>query len=345
MKTTFSTTAFEPKDHGPARRGGRVGLLLLVLALMASGCQHARSRPAAIRHHPEVSTTARQSEADIALLTYNIWGLPSWLTRASSGRYARISRELSDREPEIVLLQEAWLSSARKALPQLGAWSVARGPRCTWFGRPSGLVTLSKYPIISGTFHPFEARAWPDSIVRKGALKVTIDLAQGRRLNIWNVHLQAGAREDVRVRQIEQLGTWIHESDDGQIVDLIAGDFNCTPDSAEYERLTVLLGWDVHSLTGQRHFVTFDGLSRDPAQAKTLDYVFIRPKASVQLVPALPQVVFTADHLKDRLSDHLGIHVTMNLILDTDPELRLRLDHLAWMPSSALDRTFLPSAP
>jgi hypothetical protein len=42
-------------------------------------------------------------------------------------------------------------------------------------------------------FRAFRAEAWPDSLVNKGALKITVELGPSFRLNIWNVHLQAGS--------------------------------------------------------------------------------------------------------------------------------------------------------
>jgi endonuclease/exonuclease/phosphatase family metal-dependent hydrolase len=323
--------------HGRGMPGPAIlaGLPLLMLLLLVSGCQHPQSKPAVIRHHPEVTAPATQETAavDVALLTYNIWGLPRWLTGASSSRFSRISHELQQWEPEIVFLQEVWLSRAYQALPHLGAWSVARGPHCAWFRRPSGLVTLSRFPILSGTFHPFQTRAWPDSLVQKGALKLTIDLGQGRRLNLWNVHLQAGAKHHhVRTRQIAELGEWIRASNDDQIADLVAGDFNCTPDSPQYEQLAALLGWDVHSITRQEHFVTYDGRSANPAMGRTLDYVFVRPQTPVRFAHANPQVAFAADRLEDRLSDHLGIHVNLNLELTPASERAASFESLAWNP-------------
>ena len=268
-------------------------------------------------HHPEVSSSAIQTgpAVDIALITYNIWGLPAWLNGASSSRYSRIARELRHQDPDIIFLQEVWFGRSYQALPAGGTWSIASGPRRPWFARPSGLVALSRFPIIDGEFHPFRARSWPDSLAQKGALKVTIDLGHQRRLNVWNVHLQAGAKHEIRTRQIAELAEWIREANDDQIADVIAGDFNCTPDSLQYQQLTALLGPDANAITPQQRFITYDGLSRNPAEGRTLDYVFILPRESVQSVRADPKVVFAADRLEDRLSDHLGIHVTLNLEL------------------------------
>jgi endonuclease/exonuclease/phosphatase family metal-dependent hydrolase len=325
---------------GPCVRGAPgpstlAGLPLLILLLVVTGCQHPRSQPAVIRHQQEVTAHATQESGDVevALLTYNIWGLPRWLTGASSSRFSRISHELQQWEPEIVFLQEVWLSRAYEALPHLGAWSVARGPHCAWFRRPSGLVTLSRFPILSAHFHPFRARAWPDSLVQKGALKLTVDLGEGRRLNLWNVHLQAGPKHHhVRTLQITELGGWVRGSNDGQIADLVAGDFNCTPDSPQYEQLAALLGWDVHTITRQEHFVTYDGRSANPTMARTLDYVFVRPQTAVRFAHANPQVAFNADRLQDRLSDHLGIHVNLNLELTPASERAASFESLVWNP-------------
>ncbi len=316
------------------------GMLLLALLLSVCGCVHPRSTPAVVRQNPAVCPPSHPSESslDIALVTYNIWGLPGWLNGASPRRYNRIAQELQRQDPDFIFLQEVWFGRAYEALPKGGTWSVAYAPRHPWFCRPSGLVALSRFPILSGEFHQFRSQAWPDSLVQKGALKITVDLGEGRRLNLWNVHLQAGSKRRVRNRQIVELSEWVHQAKDDQIADVIAGDFNCTPDSQQYRQLAQLLGPDAQTFSHQQHFPTYDGLSPNPDRAQTVDYVFIRLRAPVLSIRANPQVTFNADWRANRLSDHMGIHVDVNLELSTAPDGLSAFESLAWAPN----RAFLP---
>lgn len=68
---------------------------------------------------------------NLKLVTYNIWGLPSWMTGARSGRYPQIARELKWLNPDVILLQEAWTADARKSAPVGSQWSIARRPANT----------------------------------------------------------------------------------------------------------------------------------------------------------------------------------------------------------------------
>ncbi len=69
----------------------------------------------------------------------------------------------------------------------------------------------------------------------------------------------------IRSRQIAELADWVRQAEQGQGADIIAGDFNCTPDSEEYLQLTRLLGADAHPPESQPHFVTYDGCRSDVA--------------------------------------------------------------------------------
>jgi endonuclease/exonuclease/phosphatase family metal-dependent hydrolase len=285
-----------------------------LLVLLLSGCMSVGPKPIVVHpgHSPSRVEVGLHQGEQLTLVTYNIWGLPPWINFASSKRYVGIARELERLDADLVLLQEVWTKKALEALPTNGNWSVAAARPANFFRR-NGLVVLSKFRILSGEFHPFRSAALPDALVTKGALRVTIELADKRRLNVWNVHLQDGHAYHTRGRQIAELLGWIRKAANGQFADLIGGDFNCTPDSADYRKLSRALGPEVEELKGPGHFVTYDGLSADPLRAQTLDYVFIRRGPQAGKLRASPSVAFTASGTQQRLSDHFGIQVPMSL--------------------------------
>jgi endonuclease/exonuclease/phosphatase family metal-dependent hydrolase len=297
----------------PQPGAGLVAALALVLCM--SGC--ASRGPSAVMVAPAATPTPSLSAntQKLKLVTYNIWGLPLWMTGAKPGRYAKIARELERLDADVVLLQEAWTSQARKSAPADGRWFIARAAGQHTFFQQSGLVTLSKLPIIGGKFYPFSHAEFPDRLVNKGALKVSVELAGGRVLNIWNVHLQDGGSAEVRRSQVRQLISWVQEAEDGQVADVIGGDFNCTPESAEYEELACWLGPSMLQAAGGLPFVTWDGLSAKPGAGRTLDYIFARGRTAHPVPEALPCVAFTAPTSAQRLSDHFGIEAEMNLNL------------------------------
>jgi endonuclease/exonuclease/phosphatase family metal-dependent hydrolase len=235
------------------------------------------------------------------------------MTGARSGRYPRIARELERLDPDVILLQEAWTAKARKSAPAHSHWSIARAAWQHSFFQQSGLMTLSRFPIIGGRFYPFSRAAFPDRLVNKGVLKVTVQVANGFVLNIWNVHLQDGGSPAVRQSQVRELLARVRAAEDGQIADLVAGDFNCTPGSPLYRELAGVLGPSAQELSGNSPFVTWDGLSGKPGAGETLDHIFVSRRAPFQSVRASPQVAFSAVRREDRLSDHFGIEAVLNL--------------------------------
>jgi endonuclease/exonuclease/phosphatase family metal-dependent hydrolase len=291
------------------------GLLAgVALALESSGCASHRPAPLLVEHQARaVPANYSDKGLHLKLVTYNIWGLPSWMTGARPGRYQQIARELERLDPDIILLQEGWTAEARKAAPASGPWAIARAAGQHSFFQQSGLVTLSKYPIIGGEFYPFSRMGFLDRFVNKGVLKATIQLPGGQVLNVWNVHLQEGNSPKIRRSQVRELVARVQAAEDGQMADLVGGDFNCTPESPLCRELEQSLGPSVQQLSGTDSFVTWDGLSAKPGAGRTIDYFFVRGRTPSQNLQADQHVVFTAASPGQRLSDHLGIEAEVNL--------------------------------
>ncbi len=285
----------------------------LALVIGAGGC--ATGRPAALvveRPAMAVSASGSEGKLRLKLVAYNIWGLPSWMTGARPDRYPRIARELERLDPDIILLQEAWTAAARKSAPACGPWAIARAAGQHSFFQQTGLVTLSKFPIIGGGFYPFSRSAFPDRLVNKGVLKVTLQMSGGQVLNVWNVHLQDVGPVEIQRWQARELIARVQAAEDGQIADLVGGDFNCTPESSVCRELVKALGPPVQKLNGAEPFVTWDGLSAKPGVGQAIDYVFIRERTNPECLQAVARVAFTAASVKERLSDHLGIIAEVN---------------------------------
>jgi endonuclease/exonuclease/phosphatase family metal-dependent hydrolase len=286
----------------------------LALIIETGGCASRRPAPLVIEY-PSVRAPVLNAERGLSLklVTYNIWGLPSWMTGARSGRYPQIARELERLDPDIILLQEAWTAQARKSAPANGHWAIARAAGQHTFFQQSGLMTLSRFPILGGEFFPFSRRAFPDRLVNKGVLKVTLRLPGGLVLNVWNVHLQDGGPPEIHRSQVRELVSRVQAAVDGQVADLVGGDFNCTPDSPSCGELVSSLGPSVQQLGGAGPFVTWDGLSRETGVGQTLDHIFIRARRPFLELRATPSVAFAAASQEHRLSDHFGIEARVNL--------------------------------
>jgi len=288
---------------------------LLLAPLLLAGCfvpapKHTRT------WHPTRYPSVGQTPGDgtnLRLISYNVWGLPAWLNRTSPTRYARMADALEQQNQHIVLLQEVWSRRAREAIPAGSDWAVVSGPNTGCFFQRHGLVSLSRFKVLAAEFMPFRRASWPDSMVKKGALKITVDIGDSRILNVWNVHLQAGPAPRTRSAQIAQLIDWVERSDDDQVADVIAGDFNCTPGSAEYDQLRRRFGSDIQRQHPPFHFATYNGRSSKPGQARTLDFVFVRPRRADLTCAGHTRPLFDAVRPEERLSDHLGLGADMSL--------------------------------
>ena len=285
------------------------------LIIQTAGCASSRPEPLLVRRPavPALATNAATAQ-NLRLVTYNIWGLPAWMTGAPSGRYPKIAREIERLDPDVVLLQEAWTAKARKSVPAGGNWSVARAAGQHTFFQQSGLVTLSKFPILGGGFYPFSRAAFPDRFVHKGILKVIVRLPDGDILNIWNVHFQDGGSPELRRSQVRELSAHVRAAVDGQVADVVGGDFNCTPGDSLFCELEKAFGSSVHPRGGGTPFVTWDGLSAKPGCGETLDHIFLRTRTPLVALQGDTRVAFTAPSLKERLSDHFGIEADLSLI-------------------------------
>jgi len=297
-------------------------LAMLALTIGTNGCADHRPvgilvqcapspAPASAVLPVSLSTGDELGGLGLKVVTYNIWGLPSWMTCARRGRYPEIANELKRLDADIVLLQEAWTAKSRRSAPVGGPWSIARAAKQHSFFQQCGLLTLSKFPIVDGKFFPFSKGMIPDSFVNKGMLKVTVQLPDGTLLNIWNVHLQDGGPPFIRHSQIGEVIARVQAADDHQIADLVGGDFNVSPDSELWTDLENALGPSMDEIAGTGPFVTFDALSQKPGHDEKLDYIFLRQRIPQDLL-ASSRAVFEAP-LRKRLSDHLGIQTVIHL--------------------------------
>jgi endonuclease/exonuclease/phosphatase family metal-dependent hydrolase len=291
---------------------------MVLCCVLLCGCL--TGPPALVRVAQPNSKDGAEPEFDaptsLRVATFNVWGLPSWLNGASAERYPKIAKELDALASDVVLLQEVWTRSCFVRLSQSetassrGWWSAAARRKGTFLGQ-NGLLTLSRFPIIGTEVKHFSKARLPDSLMCKGALKVTIAVRPGQLVNIWNVHLQDGTSASIRARQVAELIHWIQAANDGQVADIVGGDFNFIPLSNEFKQFEALVGPDIHQLAKDEAFPTWDGLRHDSQKGETLDHIFIKTRRAGEEVGARPRQIFNAARYQDRLSDHLGVEVLL----------------------------------
>ena len=62
---------------------------------------------------PRLAAEREAEPSRLKVLTYNVWGLPAWISGASPARHARIAEELEQLGSDMVLLEEVWTSGGR----------------------------------------------------------------------------------------------------------------------------------------------------------------------------------------------------------------------------------------
>ncbi|CEP15902.1 hypothetical protein [Parasitella parasitica] len=163
-------------------------------------------------------------QSTLSVLSLNCWGL-NIVAKQRKLRLAAIADRVSQEEYDIVALQEVWIGT-------LG----------------SGLVILSRFPILSSSYLKFTLAGKPlkvfqgDFYVGKGCGSVCIDHPEIGLMDVYTTHLQAGYGnhddyEAQRITECWQIANSVRSSaGQGRHV-ILAGDFNSIPTSYCYRIL------------------------------------------------------------------------------------------------------------
>lgn len=205
--------------------------------------------------------------------------------------------ELLDPSPAIVNFQEVFEADAAAALISCmesngylfhtGFDGNEDGSDCFWFSdsesEGSGLITFSKFPIVSTTSEDFEdcngcAGSGNDCYAEKGMMLTEIEVSPGCTIFNFNTHLDAGDSDEdkeARLKQLAQIKDFLANNvPDGSPL-MISGDFNIKKsDNHEYYQLQQALGSATNTsyLAGTKDGITSPG--KDGEAGTTLDYIF-----------------------------------------------------------------------
>ncbi|KAF9978120.1 phospholipase C type enzyme [Actinomortierella ambigua] len=194
------------------------------------------------------------STAQLSVLTLNCWGL-KFVSKEREDRLAAIGRYISDsaRHYDIVGLQEVWVyddyvkirDTCRNVLPYTKHWySGVLG---------SGLVVLSRFPIVSTTMRRFALNGDPfmithgDWFVGKCVVSAVIAHPTCGEIEVFNTHLHAGYDPvgtpdrylGCRVGEAWEMASLVKAaSTQGRHV-ISLGDYNSAPDALVIKLLTL----------------------------------------------------------------------------------------------------------
>lgn len=256
------------------------------------------------------------------ILTLNIWGAP--YAKHRSARVAKICEEVKRLEPDILLFQEVYLPDNRRDLIAglVGIWQYYHYFPSSLIG--SGLLTMSKYPIVDAVFYKFRMQGKPDDLMRgdyyagKGIGLTRID-SPDAAIDVYNCHTHAQYEPDndneyavYNESNLYEAARFI-DSQSGASPLIFCGDLNTRPDQAGYRIVTQLgslvdAGFYIH----REHLISFssDNPYTDSAN-QCLDYVLVRNMRveSVELV--MNERLLGAEALT--FSDHYGLLAEINL--------------------------------
>ncbi len=246
--------------------------LALTLGALSAGCaKHPELAlpplPARAQLPVQVDPLTGEHSIELTVLTYNVAGLP-WPRRSGTGRaMERIKNawpaEFTHGEPDILLMQEAFVPSSTRLPLEIGYRNVVRGPlrldrpdprperadpefrrerRLTKGERffiftGSGLVAATDLAVTGNTNLPFDRHSCAgfDCLANKGAMLLEIDLpGMPEPLFVLNTHLNSAKASGVNSersfyayqRQIAELRDLLERHWRGRGPLIWAGDIN-----------------------------------------------------------------------------------------------------------------------
>ncbi|TNE95371.1 MAG: hypothetical protein EP326_15350, partial [Deltaproteobacteria bacterium] len=244
-------------------------------------------------------------------LTYNIWGLPYPISKRL-GRFELIQKKLPKFDADIIALQEAFTDKAKVTTKSKMYPFKAHGPSSSFLNLSSGLVIMSKHPIIKRKILKFNECQGFDCFANKGVLFVRV-MIDGEDLDVYSTHLNAeGDDEGPRFYQIMDFIEFAKENSTGRKA-IFLGDFNFPDTSFLHNLFTTELSLiDSHQDYVQSNPDLPDDIQRGVTNSSDgrIDYVFTTVDIPVQKV----EVVFKEKLYEGRqLSDHRAVLTTFEL--------------------------------
>jgi len=257
-----------------------------------------------------------QTPVGFKVMSYNIWGLPVPIKLKHPG-IARIAQALPYYNPDVVAFQETFTKRADILAHVKEYPFVSYGPHVkkgiTFLS--SGLLTISKYPIVKTQSMVYSHCTSFDCFASKGVLLTTILHPQYGEIDFYNTHTNAGKSKKVKWSQLAELLLFIQKTNQGNPI-ILSGDMNITPDTGFYSFLQSTFLADGHELYVQDHpelspelkssftHVSKKALSKKLIKKK-IDYIWTDDRH--MLYPINTQVVFDGSHDENKYSDHFAL--------------------------------------
>uniref|UniRef100_A0A1B0B0D8 sphingomyelin phosphodiesterase n=1 Tax=Glossina palpalis gambiensis TaxID=67801 RepID=A0A1B0B0D8_9MUSC len=181
----------------------------------------------------------------LSIITFNVWGIP-FISSDRSARIIDIAIQLNTGNYDIVSLQEVWSENDSRLLQNMTKKVL---PYAHYFYSGvmgSGLLVLSKFPIVSSIFHGWTVNGYfhriqhADWFGGKGVGLCRIRVANDRYVHVYNAHLHAEyniKNDDYKTHRVLQAfdtAQFIDATRGDSMVQVLAGDFNAKPGDLSY---------------------------------------------------------------------------------------------------------------
>lgn len=211
--------------------------------------------------HAFMEHQTRLYENNLKLLSLNVWGLPQLCGFGSIDhtRFEKIAALLNAGTEDIVLLQEMWDPATTKILDRAGYPFVGKATK-DGFINGSGLVTLSRYPIVESEFLQFSDVSGLERLVKKGALRTRLRISSTVEIDVVNVHLASPPEklnklfvsnfefERILLSQLRQTKEWLRNRSSLPELTIVGGDFNIDESHLYYAEMAEMFGLDMYRL-------------------------------------------------------------------------------------------------
>jgi len=273
------------------------------------------------------------------VMSLNMWGLA--ISKHKDERMTALGTFLETTDLDIVGLQEIWEADDAERLIDRGKKGGLEFAHYYQHGIiGSGLLLLSRYPIIKLDFRRFRISAAPESL-NKGEVFAAKGIGFARiatpngNVDVYNTHLVAQYNPDDSDEQ--RVYRYIHAyeaaaqmnqlSTENPIIAL--GDFNMRPHHFTYKMMTALVGLtDTFAAlhpddTGYTFTATNPYTGSEPSQR--LDYIFIRDGKTCGLKTTHAEITMLSRPERPTYpySDHYGVRTTLEFTDSThqpDPD-------------------------
>jgi endonuclease/exonuclease/phosphatase family metal-dependent hydrolase len=162
---------------------------------------------------PLAAAPRKKQRLRLRVVSWNVWGIPWGLSKQRAERIAAIGPALAQLKPDVVALQEVWVTEDGEALSSvLAAAGLTHSVHESEGLLGSGLLIASRYPLERHTFVPYEQVGklhkpyHGDAWARKGFLEVQVRTPMGV-VRLFDTHLHAGygSKEYLHVQTAQAL--------------------------------------------------------------------------------------------------------------------------------------------